>query len=77
MTLTKYSLPNITKAAVKPSIVGKRIELILTNDLSTDLKPGNRGTVVNVTELPYEDTPFKISVRWDSGSRLTILEGHR
>ena len=49
LTLTKYVSSNITKAPVKPDIVGKRIELILTNDLSTDLKPGDRGTVVDIT----------------------------
>jgi hypothetical protein len=31
---------------------------------------------VDVAELPYEDTPFKVLVQWDSGSRLAILEGH-
>ena len=69
-------MPNTTKISIKPDVVGKRIELISTNDLYTDLKPGDRGTVVNVTELPYEDTPFKVWVQWDSGSRLGILEGH-
>jgi hypothetical protein len=56
--------------------VGRRIQLIRTNDPYTDLKPGEKGTVVNVTELPYEDTTFKVWVQWDSGSRLGILEGH-
>jgi hypothetical protein len=69
-------MPNTTKISIKPDVVGKRIELIRTNDLHTDLMPGDRGTVVNVTELPYEDTPFKVWVQWDSGSRLGILEGH-
>ena len=31
---------------------------------------------MNVTELPHEDTPFKVWVHWDSGSTLGILEGH-
>jgi hypothetical protein len=69
-------MPNTTKISIKPKVVGKRIELISTNDPYTDLKPGDRGTVVDITELPYEDTPFKVWVQWDSGSRLGILEGH-
>ena len=69
-------MPNATKISIKPDVVGQRIELIRTNNPYTDLKPGDRGTVVNVTELPYEDTPFKVWVHWDSGSTLGILEGH-
>ena len=65
----------MVRTATKPNVVEKRIKLILTDDPYTDLKPGDRGTVVNVTELPYEDTPFKVWVHWDSGSRLAILEG--
>jgi hypothetical protein len=63
--------------AIKPDVVGKRIKLmrILTNDPYTDLKPGDRGTVVDVSELPYEGTPFKIWVQWDNGLRFAILEG--
>jgi Domain of unknown function (DUF4314) len=76
MTLTKYASSNITKAAVKPDVVGKRIKLIRPHDPYTDLKPGDRGTVVDVTELPYEDRRFKVWVHWDSGARLAILEGH-
>jgi hypothetical protein len=76
MTLTKYASSNITKAAVKPDVVGKRIKLIRAHDPYTDLKPGDRGTVVDVTELPYEDRPFKVWVHWDSGARLAILEGY-
>ena len=69
-------MPNATKILIKPDVAGKRIELIHTIDPYTDLKPGDRGTVVNVTELPYEDTPFKVWVHWDGGSTLGILEGH-
>ena len=67
---------SLVRTAIKPDVVGKRIKLIRTNDPYTDLKPGDRGTVVDVSELPYEDTPFKVLVQWDSGSRLAILEGH-
>lgn len=49
----------MVRLVTKPDVVGKRIELIHTNDPYTDLKPGDRGTVVDVTELPHEDTRFK------------------
>ena len=63
------------RSAIRPDIVGKRIELKRSLDPYSDLKPGDRGTVVDVSELPYEHMPFRIWVHWDSGSRLTILEG--
>ena len=61
------------RLAVKPNVVGKRIKLIRTVD--PYLNPGDRGTVVDVSELPCEDMPFKVLVQWESGSRLPILEG--
>ena len=61
------------RLAVKPNVVGKRIKLIRTVD--PYLNPGDRGTVVDVSELPYEDMPFRVLVQWDSGSRHPILEG--
>ena len=67
---------SLARTAIMPDVIGKRIELIRTNDPYADLKPGDRGTVVDISELPYEDTPFKVLVQWDSGSRLAILEGH-
>jgi hypothetical protein len=65
----------LLRLAVKPDVVGKRIQLIRTDDPYSYLKPGDRGTVVDVTELPYEHMPFKVWVHWDRGSRLPILEG--
>ena len=69
---SKFSL---VSKAIKPDVVGKRIELIHSEDQYSYLKPGDRGTVVDVSELPYEDMPFKVWVHWDNGSRLPILEG--
>jgi hypothetical protein len=63
----------LLRLAIRPDIVGKRIELKHSRD--PYLKPGDRGTVVDVSELPYEHMPFRIWVLWDSGSRLPILEG--
>jgi hypothetical protein len=63
------------RLAIRPDIVGKRIELKRSHDPYSDLKPGDRGTVVDVSELPYEHMPFRIHwVHWESGSRLTILD---
>ena len=44
---------NTTKLSIKPDVEEKRIELLSTNDLFTDLKPGDKGTVMDVSELPY------------------------
>jgi hypothetical protein len=66
----------LLRLAIKPVVLGKRIELKHTDNPYADLKPGDRGTVVDVSELTYEDKPFKVWVMWDYGSRLTILERH-
>jgi hypothetical protein len=66
----------LSRLVIKPVVLGKRIELIRTDNPYADLKLGDRGTVVDVSELSNEDKPFKVWVLWDSGSRLTILEGH-
>jgi hypothetical protein len=64
----------LLRLAIRPVVLGKRIELIRTDD--PYLKQGDRGTVVDVSELPYEDKPSKVWVLWDGNSRVTILEGH-
>jgi Domain of unknown function (DUF4314) len=66
----------LLRLAIKPVVLGKRIELLHIDNPYSDLKPGDRGTVVDVSELSYEDRPSKVWVLWDSSSRLTILEGH-
>jgi Domain of unknown function (DUF4314) len=48
---------------------GERVELVATTDPYTRLRPGDRGTVTNVTDHP-EPT---IAVQWDDGSTLAIL----
>jgi Domain of unknown function (DUF4314) len=66
----------LNRLVIRPVVLGKRIELIRTDNPYTDLKSGERGTVVDVSELRYEDKPFKLWVLWDRDSRLTTLEGH-
>jgi len=48
---------------------GDRVELVATTDPYTHLRPGDRGTVTSVTDLP-EPT---IGIQWDNGSTLAIL----
>jgi len=48
---------------------GDRVELVATNDPYTRLRPGDRGTITNVTDRP-EPT---IDIAWDNGSTLAIL----
>jgi hypothetical protein len=50
---------------------GDRVELVATDDPSTHLRPGDRGTVTGVREVP-EPT---IDVQWDDGSTLSVLPG--
>jgi hypothetical protein len=64
----------LLRLEIKPVVLGKRIELIRTDNPYADLKSGDRGTVVDVSELSYEDKPLKVWVLWDSNSRVTILE---
>jgi hypothetical protein len=66
----------LVRLTIKPVVLGKRIELIGSDNPYTAVKPGDRGTVVDISELPYEDKPYKVWVLWDSDSKLTILEGH-
>jgi Domain of unknown function (DUF4314) len=48
---------------------GDRVELVATDDPYTRLRPGDRGTVTGVREVP-EPT---IHVQWDNGSTLSVL----
>lgn len=60
---------------IKSGIVGKRVRLVHTNDPDTDLRPGDMGTVCDITEIPFEDIPIQLWIHWDSGSKLYILDG--
>ena len=50
-----------------------RITLIHTNDPYTDLRPGDRGILKRSRVDPWGDRV--ISVKWDSGSSLSLIEG--
>jgi hypothetical protein len=50
-----------------------RITLIHTNDPYTDLRPGDQGILKSSRVDPWGDRV--ISVNWDSGSSLSLIEG--
>lgn len=52
---------------------GDRIELVRTSDEYTLLRPGSTGFVERVTRHP--SGPSVVSVKWDDGSGLMLLEG--
>jgi hypothetical protein len=51
-----------------------RITLIHSSDPYTKLKPGEKGTLKSSRVDPWGDRV--ISVIWDSGSTLSLIEGH-
>jgi hypothetical protein len=63
--------------------IGKnaRIRLLHTDDPYTRLRPGDEGTIDDITDvtevagLPFKTTLRQIWVKWDSGSSLALLEG--
>lgn len=52
------------------ALAGRRVRLVSTTDEWTDLRPGAEG-VIEFTDHPHGTT----TVRWDSGSRLSLLAG--
>jgi len=50
--------------------VGDRVELVLTDDTLTDLKPGDKGTVFKIDEEQE-----LVWVNWDNGEQLALLIG--
>lgn len=50
-------------------LLGKKVELVFTNDEYTLLKPGDQG-IVN-----YIDSTGTVFISWDNGSRLGLIPG--
>jgi len=50
---------------------GDRVELVVTDDPATRLRPGDQGAVRRVHRDPWP----AIDVAWDSGSTLSMLPG--
>ena len=60
--------------------VGKRIELVHTDDPYTKLKPGDKGTVTGVWAQDMSGwrgykVDYLLNVKWDSGSNLSMVIG--
>jgi len=58
--------------SVEDTNPGDRVRLVSTSDPYTKLEPGALGTVHRVVESRTESSLF---VRWDDGSRLSLIEG--
>jgi uncharacterized protein DUF4314 len=57
-------------------LIGKRIQLVSTNDPYTQLKSGEMGTVTDVNYFDWGGkVEVQIGVNWDSGSKMMLLEG--
>lgn len=58
------------------NLIDKRIKLLFTSDPYTKLKPGDLGTVVEISTVNMAPRPFtQIWVKWDNGSSLALILG--
>ncbi len=61
----------VGKVPAKKTVkVGDRVKLVFVNDTWTDLKPGDKGTVLKIDE-----NQELIWVDWDNGEQLALLVG--
>lgn len=63
------NLSNAMKKTMNEMYIGKRIELISTTDIYTDLRAGARGTVDLI------DDAGTIFVLWDDGGNMGLIPG--
>ena len=57
-------------------LIGRRIMLIHTSDIYTDLKKGDLGTITDVNECELWSEKFtQIGIRWNNGSNLMLILG--
>ncbi|HJY15079.1 MAG TPA: hypothetical protein VJ225_03545 [Nitrososphaeraceae archaeon] len=61
----------MVRTPIKHDVVGKRIKLIRTDDPYTDLKPGDKGTVIDI--LSYR-MKIHLSRLWFSGIMVRDLQ---
>jgi hypothetical protein len=52
---------------------GDRVELLFTNDPHTRLRPGARGTVTGIGQIPGDPPEAQVHVAWDDVSTLAML----
>lgn len=62
---------SLVRTPIKHDVVGKRIKLICTDDPYTDLKPGDKGTVIDI--LSYR-MKIHLSRLWFSGIMVRDLQ---
>lgn len=53
--------------------IGDRIQLMHTQDSRTLLETGSEGIVKHVREMHKGEGGLNVSVQWDDGSTLTLL----
>jgi hypothetical protein len=57
---------------INTDTAGKRVALVSTDDPYTKLRPGSEGTVRSER---FDGTYNMVSVNWDDGSSLMLVEG--
>jgi Domain of unknown function (DUF4314) len=58
--------------------IGDRIKLVRTDDKFAQLKPGDLGTVweISIFNIEIDGKPVKVVwISWDSGSKFALIEG--
>ena len=58
--------------------IGDRIKLVHTDDKFAQLKPGDLGTVwdISIVNIEIDGKPVKVIwISWDSGSKFALIEG--
>jgi len=58
--------------------IGDRIKLVHTDDTFTQLKPGDLGTVwdISIFNIEIDGKPVRVIwTSWDSGSKFALIEG--
>lgn len=58
--------------------IGDRIQLLRTDDKFTELRPGDLGTVwdISIFNIDIEGKPVRVIwIIWDSGSKFALIEG--
>jgi Domain of unknown function (DUF4314) len=58
--------------------IGDRVKLVHTDDKFAQLKPGDLGTVwdISIFNIEIDGKPVKVIwISWDSGSKFALIEG--
>jgi hypothetical protein len=58
--------------------IGDRIKLVHTDDKFAQLKPGDLGTVwdISIFNIEIDGKPVRVVwISWDSGSKFALIEG--